>query len=139
MHEFFLAFIGGLFIGFAAVLLMATHGQIMGVSGIVRKLLPPTDGNGAWRLAFVAGVLSTPVAIQLFSQDNIKLVITDNLPLLIIGGLIVGFGTALGSGCTSGHGVCGLPRLSRRSIIATLVFMAAGFVTVFITRHVIGG
>lgn len=139
MHEFLLALIGGALIGLSAVILMATNGRVLGVSGIVAGLLP---GSGAqdttWRIAFVAGVLAAPL-ISILVLGYTPPVHLDAGPALVIAsGLIVGFGTVLGSGCTSGHGVCGLARLSRRSIAATAIFMAVAIATVLV-RSTIGG
>ncbi len=138
MHEFLLAFIGGLMIGLAAVLLMATKGTIMGISGIASKLLPPLSEDWLWRLTFIAGLFAAPIIMMMFGGTQPTVQITSSLPLLAIGGLLVGYGTVIGNGCTSGHGVCGLSRLSARSLIATGVFMLTAFATVYITRHVFG-
>ena len=135
MHDFVLALLGGLMIGAAAVLLMAAHGKIMGVSGIVSRLLPPMAADWQWRALFVAGVVVSPLLARLFTGEFPVVTITHNPIVLLIAGLIVGIGTVTGNGCTSGHGVCGLPRLSVRSIVATLVFMASAMITVFIIRH----
>ncbi len=138
MHDFILALLGGAMIGLAAVLLMATNGSIMGISGIASRLLPPVAEDWKWRLAFLAGVVLAPVLMLLVSGTKPMVQISNSLPLLIVGGFVMGFGTVFGNGCTSGHGVCGLSRFSVRSIIATGVFMLSAFATVFITRHVIG-
>lgn len=135
MHDFLLALIGGLMIGAAAVLLMAAHGQIMGVSGIVKRLLPPVATDWHWRALFVLGVVLSPLVARLFTGELPSVSISQNPIVLLIAGLIVGAGTVLGNGCTSGHGVCGLPRLSMRSIVATAVFMVSAIITVFIIRH----
>jgi len=135
MHDYVLALIGGVMIGFAAVLLMAAHGQIMGVSGIVGKLLPPVGNDWQWRALFITGVVLAPLITLLVRGDLPDVTITKNPAVLAIGGLIVGVGTALGNGCTSGHGVCGLSRLSVRSIIATCVFMLSAIATVYVVRH----
>ena len=128
---------GGLLIGLAASALVLSTGRVAGISGIVGGLLRPARGDVAWRVAFVAGLLAAPAAWLI--------VPTLHRPALAIGpgallaaGLLVGFGARLGSGCTSGHGVCGLARLSPRSLAATLLFMCAGFATVFVARHVLG-
>ncbi|GAB2881081.1 YeeE/YedE family protein [Microbulbifer echini] len=131
------ALAGGALIGLASALLLIFNGRIAGISGMVGGLLESSSGVG-WRLAFIIGLLLAPLAWQLFSAlPPIK--IAAGYPTLIAAGLLVGFGTRLGSGCTSGHGVCGLSRLSSRSMIATLVFMAAGFVTVYVLRHLLAG
>ena len=130
---------GGALIGLAAAGLMLANGRVAGVSGILGRSLAPTRGELAWRLAFLAGLpLGATLAKALFGDLN-GFAITGRAPLLVAGGLLVGFGTSLGNGCTSGHGVCGLARGSKRSLAATLAFMAAGFATVFVARHVLGG
>jgi uncharacterized membrane protein YedE/YeeE len=127
---------GGLLIGLAAAVFILFSGRIAGVSGILGGLLLPSRGDAAWRVAFLAGLMLSPAIYRaLFALPEID--ISASLPVLVIAGLLVGFGTRLGSGCTSGHGVCGLSRLSPRSLVATLVFMAAGLATVFMVRHVI--
>ncbi|MFE1573914.1 YeeE/YedE family protein [Comamonas odontotermitis] len=130
------ALLGGALIGLAAVLLVLFNGRIAGISGIVGSLLPPRASGGAWRVAFIIGLLAAPWAYGLFAPVPAT-ASPASWPVLVIAGLLVGFGTRLGSGCTSGHGVCGLSRLSWRSLIATLCFMAAGFATVFVARHVL--
>ena len=125
---------GGMLIGLAAAMLVLLNGRIAGVSGIVGGLLVPRRGETAWRLAFVAGLLAAPLAMAFYAVTPR---IEADFPTLIAAGLLVGIGTSYGSGCTSGHGVCGLSRLSPRSLVATLQFMAAGFVTVYLVRHVL--
>jgi uncharacterized membrane protein YedE/YeeE len=132
------AFAGGLVIGIAAAAFALLLGRIAGVSGIVGGLLRPERGDVAWRVAFVAGMLLAPVAYAIY--DTIpQLEIDASYPLVIAAGVIVGIGTRFGAGCTSGHGVCGISRRSRRSVLATASFMVAGFVTVYLTRHAFGG
>lgn len=132
--------IGGALIGLAAVLLMLFNGRIAGISGILARLFPQYTGSDvASAVAFVAGLTSAPVCYSMVSGSPVAQTVSDNAVLMAVAGLLVGFGTVYGSGCTSGHGVCGLARLSRRSLVATVVFMVAGFSTVFIVRHVIGG
>ncbi|MDF0518425.1 YeeE/YedE family protein [Bradyrhizobium yuanmingense] len=127
---------GGAMIGLAAVLLMWATGRIAGVSGIAARLFPPyEDRELAGRLAFVAGLIVAPVLVRLVTGDLPAQTIAAGPALLIVGGLLTGFGSVWGSGCTSGHGVCGLSRLSVRSLIATITFMAAGMATVFVMRH----
>lgn len=138
MYDFIIAFFGGGMIGLAAILLMATHGKVMGVSGIVSRLLPPTDSDWSWRATFIAGVLTAPLLFPVIAGQEIEIIVTGNLLILIISGLLVGLGTVTGNGCTSGHGVCGLPRLSIRSIIATVTFMVVGIITVFVKNHLMG-
>ncbi|MFJ2694193.1 YeeE/YedE family protein [Pseudomonas sp. NPDC087336] len=132
------ALIGGLLIGTAATLFVLLNGRIAGISGIVGGFLRPVAGDVAWRIAFVLGLLTAPLLYRLIAPLP-KLQIDAGYPLLIVAGMLVGIGTRYGAGCTSGHGVCGLSRLSPRSGVATLVFMSAGFVTVFVVRHLLGG
>ena len=130
------SFIGGALIGLSAVLLMALTGRIAGVSGIAARLLPPyEDAELAGRLAFVAGLIAAPVVVLLASGHLPAQTIQANAAILALAGFLVGFGSVWGSGCTSGHGVCGISRLSIRSFVATITFMAAGIATVFVTRH----
>lgn len=128
---------GGLLIGLSAALFILFNGRILGISGIVGGLLKPASGDIAWRIAFVLGVFSAPWVWLLFAEP-VAVTIDANTPTLVIAGLLVGLGTRFGSGCTSGHGVCGLSRLSPRSLVATLAFMATGFITVYVVRHLIG-
>ena len=132
------ALLGGFLIGAAAVLMMALLGRIAGISGIVGGLVSPKMGDWAWRAAFVAGLLAAPFLYHAITAAPQNVDVPVPLPLLILGGLLVGFGTQLGSGCTSGHGVCGISRVSLRSIVATLVFMLSAIATVFISRHILG-
>ena len=129
---------GGLLIGLSAVLLMLFMGRIAGVSGIASRLLPPVAEDFGWRLAFVAGLIGAPLVARIVTGEPVEQTVSSNIPLMIAAGLLVGFGSVFGSGCTSGHGVCGLSRLSARSLAATLVFMSTAVATVFVTRHVIG-
>lgn len=130
--------VGGALIGLAAALLILLNGRIAGISGIVGGLLRPRSGEAGWRLAFVAGLLLSPLVFAQFAALPAARIETSHA-LLIGAGLLVGFGTRLGSGCTSGHGVCGLARLSPRSLAATLCFMVVGVTTVYIARHLLGG
>jgi uncharacterized membrane protein YedE/YeeE len=118
---------------------MAFEGRIAGVSGIAARLLPPYRAPSLSALGFVAGMVAAPFLVMALTGTPIQQTVSPNLPLMAGAGLLVGFGAGLGGGCTSGHGVCGLARLSRRSLTATLTFMATAIVTVFIVRHVIGG
>ncbi len=128
--------VGGALIGLSAVLLMALKGRIAGVSGIASRLLPPyEDREFAGRLAFVAGLIAAPLFVWLTTGGFPAQNIDASAPVLVIAGLLVGFGSVWGNGCTSGHGVCGLSRLSVRSLVATATFMATAIVTVFIVRH----
>jgi uncharacterized membrane protein YedE/YeeE len=132
------ALVGGALIGLSAVMLMAFHGRIAGVSGIAARLFPPyADGEFLGRLGFVLGLVAAPLVFTLASGRPPVLVIEASGVLLVVAGLLVGFGSIYGSGCTSGHGVCGLSRLSLRSLVATLVFMTVAVVTVFVTRHLL--
>lgn len=131
------ALAGGALIGLAAAALVLLNGRIAGISGILAGVLRPRQGETGWRLAFLAGLLLAPfVYILLRGAPFIK--IEAGYPLLIGAGLLVGLGTRYGAGCTSGHGVCGLSRLSPRSLVATLCFMATGFGTVYVMRHLLG-
>ena len=130
--------VGGALIGASAASLWFLLGRIAGISGILGGLLTPARGEIAWRVAFLLGIVAAPLLYAGVGATIAPATITSSLPLLILSGLLVGFGTRLGGGCTSGHGVCGMARLSPRSIAATLLFMAAGFMTVFIVRHLLG-
>jgi uncharacterized membrane protein YedE/YeeE len=127
---------GGIMIGAAAALLVLLNGRIAGVSGIIGGVLRPAAGDMAWRLAFIIGLLVAPAVYPLLTEP-VPPTIEVSYPVLLAAGLLVGAGTRYGSGCTSGHGVCGLSRLSPRSLAATLAFMAAGFATVFVVRHLL--
>jgi hypothetical protein len=127
---------GGIMIGAAAAMLVLLNGRIAGVAGIIGGLLRPAAGDMAWRFAFIIGLLVAP-AVYLLLTEPVPPTIEATYPVLLAAGLLVGAGTRYGSGCTSGHGVCGLSRLSPRSLAATLTFMAAGFATVFVVRHLV--
>ncbi|AOY87623.1 YeeE/YedE [Marinobacter salinus] len=131
------ALVGGILIGLAAASFLLLNGRVAGISGILGALLVPARGDIAWRVAFLIGLIGAPIA-WLLAAEMPPIEINANYPTLIIAGLLVGVGTRYGSGCTSGHGVCGLSRLSLRSLAATLSFMVAGFVTVFVIRHLLG-
>ena len=128
---------GGILIGLATALLLLANGRVAGISGILGGLLRPSRGDIAWRVTFILGLFVAPLAwLTMGAMPPAQI---DHSPaLLAVGGLLVGIGTRFGSGCTSGHGVCGIARLSPRSLLATVCFLAAGFVTVFIVRHVLG-
>lgn len=129
---------GGALIGLASVLLMALTGRIAGVSGIAVRLFPPySDGGFAGRIAFIMGLAAAPALVMLATGQAPPQTIQAGGMLLIVAGLLVGFGSVWGNGCTSGHGVCGLSRLSMRSLVATAVFMTTAGVTVFVTRHLL--
>ena len=127
---------GGLLIGAAATMFLLFNGRIAGISGILGGALRPKAGDTGWRVAFIAGLIAAPLLYQLATPLP-AVQIDASTAELVVAGLLVGVGTRYGSGCTSGHGVCGLSRLSPRSIVATAAFMAAGFATVFIVRHLI--
>ncbi len=129
---------GGVIIGVAAAMLALVNGRVAGISGIVGGLLRPHVGDIGWRFAFVAGLIAAPTVYAL-SGTSLSSTIDGSYPVLIAAGLLVGVGTRYAGGCTSGHGVCGLSRLSPRSLVATCAFMAAGFATVYVVRHAIGG
>ena len=141
MHEFtpLSGALGGALIGLAAALLLALHGRIAGISGIVGGLLPPRAGDALWRLLFVLGLMLGALLVRLYSGAPLAVPVESSTFTLVLGGLLVGFGTRLGSGCTSGHGICGLARLSPRSLVAVLTFMASAVLTVFALRHALAG
>ena len=138
MSAFIGPVIGGALIGLSAVTLMAMTGRIAGISGIVASLLPPKPANDAgWRLAFVLGLILAAFLSQWCAGKSVIGEPAVPIPHLVAAGLLVGIGTVLGGGCTSGHGICGIARLSPRSVIAVVVFMACACVTVFVVRHVL--
>ncbi len=130
--------LGGIILGLAAALYVLLHGRILGISGIISGLLHPKLSDSAWRVSLVLGILSAPFLAALFFGIFPVIEIESGWVTIVIAGLLVGFGTQYGSGCTSGHGICGLSRLSPRSLVATLAFMGAGFITVFVIRHLLG-
>lgn len=132
------ALIGGALIGLAAVLMMRLTGRIAGVSGILGGVLTAPTGDRAWRFAFIAGLIAVPVISGMLGRPMASPV-TPGWLAIVAGGLLVGFGSRMGGGCTSGHGICGMSRLSPRSIVATCVFMATAAITVAVVRHGIGG
>lgn len=129
--------LGGALIGLSAVLLMALHGRIAGMTGILSGVIPPLAADWAWRAAFLAGAVAAPLLY--LRAGEIPFSVPVSTGALIVGGLLVGIGVNFGSGCPSGHGVCGLARLSRRSLVAVVTFMATAFITVYLTRHGLGG
>jgi uncharacterized membrane protein YedE/YeeE len=141
MTEFtpLLSLLGGTLIGLSAVLLMAFYGRIAGMTGILTSLLPPVSSDWAWRAAFIGGAILAPMLILGLTNQAIDYYSPVPTPWIVIGGLIVGVGVYFGSGCTSGHGVCGIARLSPRSIVATATFLGTAMVTVFVVRHMLGG
>ena len=130
--------LGGALIGLSAVMLMWLTGRIAGISGIAGRLLPPVASDWGWRWAFVGGLLLAPLLVWLVAGEAPEQAVSGNPVLMVVAGLLVGFGSAYGHGCTSGHGVCGLARRSARSAAATAAFMLTGFATVFVVRHVLG-
>ena len=130
--------IGGMMIGLSAVFLMALHGRVAGMTGILTGVIPPAAPDWPWRAAFLAGAIVAPV-IYLAAGGAIPFEVPVSTAALAIGGLLVGIGVHFGNGCPSGHGICGLARLSPRSLAAVLTFMLTAIVTVFVVRHVIGG
>ena len=140
MTEFtpLLSLLGGVLIGLSAVMLMAMHGRVAGMTGILTGVIPPAAADWRWRAAFLAGAIVAPV-LYLAAGGTIPFEVPVSTAALVFGGLLVGIGVHFGNGCPSGHGVCGLARLSPRSLVAVLTFMATAFATVFVIRHVIGG
>ena len=138
MHPYLSSLLGGTLIGAAAVLLMGSLGRITGISGIASGVFIGDRGDRGWRVAFIVGLIAGPLLLTVFGQDRGIGVPQVGLPLMALAGLLVGVGTRLGSGCTSGHGVCGIARLSPRSLLATGVFMTFGIATVFVMRHLLG-
>ncbi|WP_138513287.1 YeeE/YedE family protein [Rhodoferax bucti] len=128
--------LGGILLGLSASLFILVNGRILGISGIVGGLLMPRGGDAAWRLAFVLGLVIAP-AVYALVGGPVPATVDAGWATLIVAGLLVGVGTRYGAGCTSGHGVCGLSRLSPRSLVATLSFMGAGFAVVFVIRHLL--
>lgn len=139
MTEFtpLMSLVGGILIGLSATLLMALHGRIAGMTGILAGIIPPVTSDWAWRAAFLAGAIAGPLVYLLFGNE-VPFAVPVSPAMLVAGGLIVGIGVTFGAGCTSGHGVCGIARFSPRSIVATVVFMVAAFATVFVIRHIAG-
>ena len=130
---------GGVLLGIASALFILANGRILGISGILGGLLRPKGGDAGWRIAFLLGMLAAPVTLQWLAPAGFLSAprIEAGVAAVVVAGLLVGYGTRLGSGCTSGHGVCGLSRLSPRSLVATGTFMAAGFAIVFVIRHLL--
>ena len=132
------AFIGGSLIGLSALILMLASGRVAGCSGILTNAIKGASGQREWRILFIIGLVLGPVLAGTMSFE-LPSSYSFSWPIVIIAGLVVGIGTSMANGCTSGHGICGIGRLSKRSITATCVFMAAAFITVYISRHVVGG
>jgi uncharacterized membrane protein YedE/YeeE len=133
------ALLGGMILGSAAALYVFLHGRILGISGIVSGLIHPQQGDRSWRIVLILGLLTAPLLAALFFGIRPIVQVDAEWIAVVLAGLLVGFGSQYGSGCTSGHGICGLSRLSPRSLVATLSFMGAGFLTVYVLRHLIGG
>ena len=136
MHDFLIAFIGGLMLGLSVVGYLYVNGRIAGISGLIGQVLNSKTMFKTPAIWFLSGLILTPFLYGLFVQPEIEL--NASTLRMIVAGLLVGFGTRLGSGCTSGHGICGISRMSKRSIVATMTFMFAGFVAVYIIRHLTG-
>jgi len=135
-----LSLAGGVLIGLASVFLMAFRGRIFGTTGVLAGFFTPSDkGDWAWRALLLAGMVSGPFVYLLISGQMPAVQVPVSTPVILFGGLVVGVGVTLGSGCTSGHGICGMARMSPRSIAATFTFMIVTALTVFVTRHMIGG
>ncbi len=133
------AIIGGVMIGIASSMLLMLSGRLAGISGILAGLLPPKRGDMDWRILFIGGLLLGTFIYQVFAADAYEVSFSLGWPAIVLGGLLTGIGTRVSGGCTSGHGVCGLGRLSPRSGAATLTFIVAGGLTVYVVRHVVGG
>lgn len=130
---------GGALIGLSAVLLMAVMGRVMGATGILSGLLLPANlKDWSWRAAILAGMITGPFVFLLLTGEALTVQVPVSTPMLLVGGFIVGIGVTFGAGCTSGHGVCGIARLSRRSLVATLIFMLTTGITVYVIRHILG-
>ena len=136
MQSFLWAFIGGLLLGIAVVAYLYVNGRVAGVSGLLAQAINPKTITQTPAIWFLLGLLVTPFVFSYFYTPEIK--INSNPYLLVLAGVLVGFGTRMGAGCTSGHGICGISRLSKRSLIATITFMFAGFLVVYVIRHVLG-
>jgi uncharacterized membrane protein YedE/YeeE len=134
----FQSLLGGALIGLSAVLLMVLHGRIAGMTGILTGVIPPVSAEWRWRAAFLAGAVMAPL-LYLTAGGQIAFSVPVSTLALVVGGFLVGIGVHFGSGCPSGHGICGIARLSPRSFVAVATFMVSAFATVFIIRHVIGG
>ena len=141
MHNFtpLAALIGGILIGLSASAMLLLEGRIAGVSGIFAGVLNPAKGETGWRASFLAGLLAGGLLLRIFLPGAFDFGIIRPYGALIVAGLLVGYGTRLGNGCTSGHGVCGISRMSPRSMVATITFIASGVLTVYLVDHVIGG
>ncbi len=131
--------VGGMILGIAVALYVLLHGRILGISGIISGLIHPKQGDRAWRIALTLGLITAPLLAALVFEIRPIVEVDADWVAIVIAGLLVGFGKQYGSGCTSGHGICGLSRLSLRSLVATVAFMSSGFLMVFVLRHLVGG
>ncbi len=134
----FSALVGGMVIGISATILLFFNGKILGISGIISRVLLGFQDKSVWQIVFLIGLIVGTLLYRLFFPDQLSLSIDASEKVLIAAGLLVGFGTNLGSGCTSGHGICGIARFSKRSIVATIIFMLAGMLTVYVVKHIMG-
>ena len=132
------ALIGGILIGLSASAMLLIEGRIAGISGITAGVLKPSRGDTLWRVCFLAGLLAGGILLRIFMPHAFDFGIVRPYPMLVAAGLLVGFGTRLGSGCTSGHGVCGMSRLSPRSLVATVTFIVSGAIVVYLVNHLTG-
>lgn len=139
MHPIIMALIGGAIIGVSTLVLLASNGRIAGISGIVAGFFESRGEERNWRAMFIAGLLFGGVALYLVQPELFGEPLERSTAAIVVAGLLVGFGTRLGNGCTSGHGICGLSRFSQRSLVAVLTFMATGIATVYVIQHVLGG
>lgn len=139
MIQFLPALLGGLLIGTSASVLLLFNGRVAGISGIAGGLFRPSRGEAGWRIAFLAGLIGGGFLLRAFLPDSFGAAAIDSPLLIVLAGLLVGYGTRLGNGCTSGHGICGISRGSMRGISATLMFMVTGVVTVFVVHNLLGG
>jgi uncharacterized membrane protein YedE/YeeE len=133
------ALVGGLLVGLGLVLVLLVNRRPTGVSGVVGGLLGPVEGDAGWRIAFLVGLVAGGLLLAAARPGSVAFDVSRSLPTLVVAGALVGIGTRWGNGCTSGHGVCGMGRLSRRSIVATSVFLATGAGTVYVVNHLLGG
>jgi uncharacterized membrane protein YedE/YeeE len=141
MHNFtpFASLFGGILIGLSASAMLLLDGKIAGISGILAGVLKPVKGDTLWRICFLGGLFAGGLLLRIYLPGAFDFGIIRPLPILAVAGLLVGFGTRLGSGCTSGHGVCGMSRLSPRSLVATVTFIATGALTVYVVSHLMRG